>query len=51
MFSEMAQMLVDKKEFSRLPRLFNDGTNLTLLVEPRKRCRFFWMIFDRSVMP
>ncbi|ABP62570.1 STY4199 family HEPN domain-containing protein [Enterobacter sp. 638] len=42
MFSEMAQMLVDKKEFSRYySRLFNDGTNLTLLVEPRKTLQIF----------
>lgn len=42
MFSEMAQMLVDKKEFSRCySPLFNDRNNLTLLVEPRKTLQTF----------
>ncbi|WP_254677919.1 STY4199 family HEPN domain-containing protein, partial [Enterobacter sp. IF2SW-B1] len=37
MFSELAQMLVDKKEFSRYyASLFNDPSMLPLLVEPRK---------------
>jgi len=37
LFSELALMLVDKKEFSRsYAPLFNDPSMLTLLVEPRK---------------
>ncbi|HDR2622970.1 TPA: hypothetical protein QCI71_003895 [Enterobacter chuandaensis] len=42
MFSELAQMLVDKKEFSRYyASLFNDPSMLTLLVEPRKTLQTF----------
>lgn len=42
MFSEMAQMLVDKKEFTRYySSLFNDRSMLTLLVEPRKTLQTF----------
>lgn len=42
MFSELAQLLVDKKEFSRYySSLFNDPTMLTLLVEPRKTLQTF----------
>ncbi|MHA0962337.1 STY4199 family HEPN domain-containing protein [Enterobacter cancerogenus] len=42
MFSELAQMLVDKREFSRYyASLFNDPMMLTLLVEPRKTLQTF----------
>ena len=42
MFSELAQMLVDKKEFSRYyASLFSDPSMLTLLVEPRKTLQTF----------
>lgn len=42
MFSELAQMLVDKREFSRYySSLFNDPMMLTLLVEPRKTLQTF----------
>ncbi|MBK4275576.1 hypothetical protein JJP67_24105, partial [Enterobacter cloacae] len=42
LFSELAQMLVDKKEFSRYyASLFNDPDMLTLLVEPRKTLQTF----------
>lgn len=42
MFSELAQMVVDKKEFSRYySPIFNDRTMLTLLVEPRKTLQTF----------
>ncbi|MEB7544684.1 STY4199 family HEPN domain-containing protein [Enterobacter huaxiensis] len=42
MFSELAQLLVDKKEFSRYyASLFSDPTMLTLLVEPRKTLQTF----------
>ena len=42
MFSELAQMLVDKKEFSRYyASLFNDPPMLTLMVEPRKTLQTF----------
>lgn len=42
MFSELAQMLVDKREFSRYySPLFSDPMMLTLLVEPRKTLQTF----------
>lgn len=42
MFSELAQMLVDKKEYSRYyASLFSDPSMLTLLVEPRKTLQTF----------
>lgn len=42
MFSELAQMLVDKKEFSRYyASLFSDPSMLTLMVEPRKTLQTF----------
>ncbi|WP_326468846.1 STY4199 family HEPN domain-containing protein [Enterobacter wuhouensis] len=42
MFSELAQLLVDKKEFSRYyASQFNDPAMLTLLVEPRKTLQTF----------
>ena len=42
MFSELAQMVVDKKEFSRYyASLFSDPSMLTLLVEPRKTLQTF----------
>lgn len=42
MFSELAQMVVDKKEFSRYyAPLFSDRDRLTLLVEPRKTLQTF----------
>ncbi len=42
MFSELAQMVVDKKEFSRYySSLFSDPMMLTLLVEPRKTLQTF----------
>ncbi|MEH5618134.1 STY4199 family HEPN domain-containing protein [Enterobacter cloacae] len=42
MFSELAQMLVDKKEYSRYyASLFSDASMLTLLVEPRKTLQTF----------
>ncbi|MFB4523119.1 STY4199 family HEPN domain-containing protein [Enterobacter hormaechei subsp. hormaechei] len=42
LFSELAQLLVDKKEFSRYyASLFNAPDMLTLLVEPRKTLQTF----------
>ncbi|MCU6677374.1 STY4199 family HEPN domain-containing protein [Leclercia tamurae] len=42
MFSELALMLVDKKEYSRsYSALFSDPTLLTLMVEPRKTLQTF----------
>lgn len=42
MFSELAQMLVDKREYSRYyASLFSDPSMLTLLVEPRKTLQTF----------
>ncbi|MCI1899620.1 MAG: STY4199 family HEPN domain-containing protein [Enterobacter sp.] len=42
MFSELALMVVDKKEFSRYySPLFNDRNALTLFVEPRKTLQTF----------
>lgn len=42
MFSELAQMVVDKREFSRYySSLFSDPMMLTLLVEPRKTLQTF----------
>ncbi|KZQ83001.1 hypothetical protein A3N64_01115 [Enterobacter hormaechei subsp. steigerwaltii] len=42
LFSELAQLLVDKKEFSRYyAPLFNAPDMLTLLVEPRKTLQTF----------
>lgn len=41
-FSELALMLVDKKEFSQhYARIFNDASVLTLFVEPRKTLQTF----------
>lgn len=41
-FSELALLLIDKKEFSqRYARLFNDASELNLLVEPRKTLQTF----------
>ncbi|MGP3590663.1 STY4199 family HEPN domain-containing protein [Vagococcus sp. WN89Y] len=41
-FSELAVMLVDKKEFSQhYARIFNDSSVLTLFVEPRKTLQTF----------
>jgi len=42
LFSELAQLLVDKKEFSRYyASLFNDSSMLTLMVDPRKTLQIF----------
>ncbi|RAU34290.1 STY4199 family HEPN domain-containing protein [Enterobacter sp. ECC-175] len=42
MFSELAQMVVDKKEYSRYyASLFSDPMMLTLLVDPRKTLQTF----------
>jgi len=42
MFSELALMLIDKKEFTRYyAPLFSDAQQLTLMVEPRKTLQVF----------
>lgn len=41
-FGELASLLVDRKEFSQhYARLFNDGTALSLFLEPRKTLQTF----------